>query len=107
MDDDFDFRIVGNVRELERMTRVRAGEGATARLVAGFCWPWSDPDDAGQLVPDVRVGDWAMPWNARDGVGRIGPGIPKSDFWARARRRGSTRSAASTPPRASSSTTSA
>ena len=82
MDDEFDFRIVGNVRELERMIRARAGEGATARLVAGFCWPWSDPDAAGQLVPDVRVGDWSMPWNARDGVGRLGPGIPKSDFWA-------------------------
>ena len=82
MDDEFDFRIVGNVRELERMIRARAGEGATARLVAGFCWPWSDPDAAGQLEPDVRVGDWSMPWNARDGVGRLGPGIPKSDFWA-------------------------
>jgi DUF2075 family protein len=23
-----------------------------------------------------------MPWNAKDGVGRLGPGIPKSDFWA-------------------------
>jgi hypothetical protein len=32
----------------------------------------------------VRVGDWSMPWNARDGVGRLGPGIPKSDFWASA-----------------------
>jgi DUF2075 family protein len=26
-----------------------------------------------------------MPWNARDGVGRLGPGIPKSDFWASAK----------------------
>jgi hypothetical protein len=85
MDDEFDFQIVGNVRELERMIRARAGEGATARLVAGFCWPWSDPDAAGQLEPDVRVGDWSMPWNARDGVGRLGPGIPKSDFWASAK----------------------
>jgi DUF2075 family protein len=34
---------------------------------------------------DVRAGDWAMPWNARDGVGRLGPGIPKSDFWASAK----------------------
>jgi len=33
-------------------------------------------------VPDVRVGERAMPWSARDGVGRLGPGIPKSDFWA-------------------------
>jgi hypothetical protein len=82
MDDEFDFRIVGNVRELERMVRLRAVEGSTARLVAGFCWPWSDPDDAGHLQPDVRVGEWSMPWNAKDGVGRLGPGIPKSDFWA-------------------------
>ncbi len=59
------------------------GEPPTARLVVGFCRPLSDPDDAGQLVPDVRVGDWTMPWNTRGGVGRLGPGIPKSDFWAR------------------------
>jgi Uncharacterized conserved protein (DUF2075) len=37
---------------------------------------------AAQLVPEVRVGDWSIPWNARDGVGRLGPGLPKSDFWA-------------------------
>jgi hypothetical protein len=82
MDDEFDFRIVGNVRELERLIRTRGGEGSTARLVAGFCWPWSDPDDAGQLGPDVRVGDWSMPWNAKADARRLGPGIPKSDFWA-------------------------
>ena len=82
MDDEFAFRIVGSIGELEHNIRLQAADGATARLVAGFCWPWSDPDDAGQLVPDVRVGDWSMPWNARDGVGRLGPGIPKSDFWA-------------------------
>ena len=85
MDDEFDFQIVGSIGELERKIRAQAATGATARLVAGFCWPWSDPDDAGQLVPDVRVGEWSMPWNARDGVGRLGPGIPKSDFWASAK----------------------
>jgi hypothetical protein len=81
-DDDFDFQIVGSVGQLESMIRARAEEGAAARLVAGFCWPWSDPDDFGQLVPDVKVGDWAMPWNAKPDGKRIGPGIPKSDFWA-------------------------
>lgn len=85
MDDDFDFRIVGNVRELEQMIRGKAATGATARLVAGFCWPWSDPDDAGELVPDVRVGEWSMPWNAKSDAKRLGPGIPKSDFWASAK----------------------
>lgn len=85
MDDDFDFRIIGNVRELDRLIRARAQEGATARLVAGFCWPWSDPDDAGDLVADVRVGDWSMPWNAKSEARKLGPGIPKSDFWASAK----------------------
>ena len=82
MDDEFDFRIVPSVRELERLIRERAGEGATARLVAGFCWPWSDPDSAGNLVPDVRVGDWEMPWNAKADASKLAAGIPKSDFWA-------------------------
>lgn len=39
----------------------------------------------GQLVPDVRVGEWSMPLNARDDVGRLDPGIPRSDLWARAK----------------------
>jgi hypothetical protein len=82
MDDEFDFRIVPSVRELEHLIRERAGEGATARLVAGFCWPWSDPDSAGNLVPDVRVGDWEMPWNAKADASKLAAGIPKSDFWA-------------------------
>ena len=82
MDDDFDFRIVPSVRELDRLIRERAGEGSTARLVAGFCWPWSNPDENGELVPDVKVGDWEMPWNAQAGAGKLAPGIPKSDFWA-------------------------
>lgn len=84
VDDDFDFQIVGSARELERLIRLRAAEGSTARLVAGFCWPWSDPDEAGLLVPDVKVGDWAMPWNAKAEARRLGPSIPRSDFWASA-----------------------
>jgi DUF2075 family protein len=85
MDDDFDFRIVGTVGELDHLIRSRAAMGSTARLVAGFCWPWSDPDEAGELVPDVRVGEWSMPWNAKSEARKLGPGIPKSDFWASAK----------------------
>ena len=32
----------------------------------------------------VRVGEWSMPWNANADAKRLGPGIPKSDFWASA-----------------------
>ncbi len=84
MDDDFDFRIVGSIGELDHLIRAQAADGATARLVAGFCWPWSDPDQNGNLEPDVRVGEWSMPWNAKSEARKLGPGIPKSDFWASA-----------------------
>jgi len=82
-DDDFEFQVVGTVQELERKIRLRAGEGSTARLVAGYCWPWSDPDPIdGTLVSDVQVLDWSMPWNASPDAGRLARGIPKSNFWA-------------------------
>ena len=64
------------------MIRSKADEGHTARLTAGFCWPWSDPEPDGTLVPDVKVGAWQMPWNAKPDAGRLAPGIPPSNFWA-------------------------
>jgi DUF2075 family protein len=78
----FDFRIVDSVEQLDAMIRSKADAGHTARLVAGFCWPWSDPLDDGSLVPDVKVGTWQMPWNARSDAGRLADGIPQERFWA-------------------------
>jgi DUF2075 family protein len=78
----FDFRIVDSVEQLDAMIRSKADEGHSARLTAGFCWPWSDPEPDGTLVPDVKVGAWQMPWNARPDAGRLAPGIPLSNFWA-------------------------
>ena len=54
----------------------------SARLVAGFCWPWSNPDSSGQLVDDVKLDGFSMPWNAMPDAGKLAPGIPKSNFWA-------------------------
>jgi uncharacterized protein len=62
--------------------RSKADEGHSARLTAGFCWPWSNPELDGTLVPDVKVGAWQMPWNAKPDAGRLAPGIPPSNFWA-------------------------
>ena len=80
--DPYEFRVVDSVEELERKIREKAAEGGSARLVAGFCWPWSEPKPDGSLVPDVHVGSWSMPWNAKPDAGRLGRGIPKSNFWA-------------------------
>jgi len=81
-DETFDFDIAESPEELEALIRQRAAEGESARLTAGFCWPWSNPDATGHLVPDVRVGDWSMPWNAKPDAASLAPGIPKSNFWA-------------------------
>jgi hypothetical protein len=80
--DAFDFQIIDSVEDLERRIREKAGAGVTARLAAGFCWPWSDPLPDGTLVDDVQVGSWERPWNAKPDSGRLAPGIPKSNFWA-------------------------
>jgi uncharacterized protein len=81
--DAFEFDIVDSAHELEMMIREKADEGYTARLSAGFCWPWSNPRPDGTLVSDVVVGDWSMPWNAKPDAGRLAAGIPKSNYWAR------------------------
>ena len=79
---DFDFDIVDSPEELEALVRARNSEGVTARLSAGFCWPWSDPRSDGSLVADVAVDTWSMPWNAKPDARKLAPGIPKSHYWA-------------------------
>jgi len=81
-DDQFDFDVVDSPRELQALINQKAAQGHSARMVAGFCWPWSKPNDDGFLVDDVKVDDWTMPWNARGDAGRLAEGIPKSSFWA-------------------------
>ncbi len=80
--DAFDFDVIDSPHELEALIRSKQQEGSTARLAAGFCWPWSSPRPDGTLVPDVQLRDWAMPWNAKPDAGRLAAGIPKSNFWA-------------------------
>ena len=66
---EYDIRLADSPAELEALVRARAAAGQSARLVAGYCWPWSDPAPDGTLVRDVRIdtaaGDWAMPWNEK------------------------------------------
>jgi uncharacterized protein len=39
--------------------------GHSARSVAGFCWPWSDPTSDNTLLDDVTIGTWQRPWNRK------------------------------------------
>ena len=51
-------------------------------MMAGFCWPWSDPDSQGNLRNDVQIGDYQRPWNAKPESRILAAEIPKSNLWA-------------------------
>ena len=78
----FDFRIFSTPESMEAAIRAKAGGNVTARLAAGYCWDWSNPNPDGTLVNDVVVGNWHKPWNARPDAGRLAKGIPPADLWA-------------------------
>ncbi|MGD0966105.1 MAG: DUF2075 domain-containing protein [Candidatus Acidiferrales bacterium] len=79
---DFDFRIMLTPQALEDAIRAKVGTKCTARLAAGFCWPWSKAKSDGTLVNDVVIGEYARPWNARSDSGSLAYGIPKESLWA-------------------------
>ncbi|MDO8635488.1 MAG: DUF2075 domain-containing protein, partial [Dehalococcoidia bacterium] len=81
-EEEFDFRIFDSPLTLESAVKDKISQGNTARLAAGFCWKWSDPNEDGQLEDDVVIGDFKKPWNARPNAGKLAPGIPKAQLWA-------------------------
>lgn len=81
-DERFDFRIFPSPEALEQAIRARSAQGHSARLAAGFCWPWSRPKADGTLVEDVVVGTWRRPWNARPEASKLATGIPRAQLWA-------------------------
>jgi hypothetical protein len=80
--DGFDFRILTSPEELEREICRRADDAFTARVAAGFCWPWSEPRPDGTLLDDVVIGGYRRPWNPKPGNWCLAPGIPPAALWA-------------------------
>ena len=99
----FEVQVVDSPAELEAYLAAKLADGYSARMAAGYCWPWSDPRPDGTLVPDVqhrrlvhgRGTSRASARSAAHRPRRCGPPT----------RPASARSAASTPLRASSTTT--
>ena len=63
--DQYSFKIVDTPHELEKIIPDARKQNETARIIAGFCWKWSNPLPDGSLVDDVKIGDWSHPWNAK------------------------------------------
>ena len=81
--ESFEFGIVQGPQQLDQLVRDKVAQGSSARLVAGYCWPWSKELAADQaLADDVRIGDFRRPWNARPDMKNLPKGVPKADYWA-------------------------
>lgn len=63
--EEYEVKVFNQVEQLEGELLGKIRLGSTARMVAGFCWKWSDPLPNGALVPDVKIGSWARPWNRK------------------------------------------
>jgi hypothetical protein len=81
--EDFDFRIMDSPLTMERAIREKAAEGFRARMMAGFCWPWSKAlASDGQLTEDVVIGSYIRPWNAFPEIKKLPKSIPPAPLWA-------------------------
>jgi uncharacterized protein len=80
----FDFKIFDSPQEIYDELHTKEKEKPnSARMVAGFCWPWSQKLDAnGEFVKDVRIGDFAMPWETHGKITRPPKGFVKWYEWA-------------------------
>lgn len=69
-DPKMEFKIFDDPAEMMDEIRNRNNEKTnSARIVAGFCWPWSKPNNDGTLIKDVVIDNFAMSWEHRN------------DFW--------------------------
>lgn len=80
----FDFKIFDNPQTLYNELRKKENEKTnSARIVAGFCWPWSKTlTENGDLVKDVQIGEFAMPWETHGDLTRVPKGYVKWYEWA-------------------------
>ena len=69
-EDKFDFKIIESPEELHEIIKEKASKkGISARMVAGYCWPWSTKlENNGALVKDVKIGNFEMPWETHEKI---------------------------------------
>ncbi|GGB48625.1 DUF2075 domain-containing protein [Gordonia jinhuaensis] len=79
-DPQFDVLVADTPSEMEAILAAKSEDGYTARMTAGYCWPWSDPTKDGSLAADVRIGNWSRPWNVK-GDRKVGD-APPAALWA-------------------------
>ncbi len=81
-DEHYDLVVADSPAQMEALLLQRMAEGLSARIAAGYCWPWSTPKPDEPLVDDVVIGGWRRPWNNPE-ERRHGDAPPRS-MWATA-----------------------
>ena len=87
---DYDIDVARGPHEFDTWVSTRIANGHSARITAGFCWPWDYPS-APLHLPEVTIpwtephgsGVWSRPWNARaDDTSGDNPDVPGRPYWA-------------------------
>ncbi|VXB44824.1 DUF2075 domain-containing protein [Nocardioides sp. AX2bis] len=80
-DDGFELSAALTPSTMELKLAKLLDEGYSARMAAGYCWKWRDPEKGSDSLPeDVVIGDWSKPWNNKRDTSFAGaPGTP---YWA-------------------------
>lgn len=67
--ESFEFKIMDSPQDLEKYIQRKRINGYTARIVAGFAWPWTAAKDGNPdaEITDVKIAEYgyARPWNSR------------------------------------------
>ncbi|MDQ2627221.1 MAG: DUF2075 domain-containing protein [Actinomycetota bacterium] len=79
-DPRFQVRLADSPEEMEASLEHYRQHGYSARMTAGYCWPWSDAGKDGTLVNDVVIDGWSRPWTSKSNR-RVGD-APPSALWA-------------------------
>lgn len=80
--ENFEVTVQDSPEAMEEYLQENIRNGYTARVVAGFCWEWSDPKKDGSLVDDVRLGSWSRAWNRKATRSSYPPGEHPYTLWA-------------------------
>ncbi|MGW4743919.1 DNA/RNA helicase domain-containing protein [Streptomyces sp. NPDC004290] len=87
---DYDLALAADPEQLSHWVAGHSRSGVTARITAGFCWPWDSPPTP-PLLPEVTIPwegpsgpqTWARPWNSRADEEHFDhPDVPPRPFWA-------------------------
>ncbi|MGA4544411.1 DUF2075 domain-containing protein [Uniformispora flossi] len=73
-------QVVDRPEDMDAVLAKERQRGASTRIAAGFCWPWTKMWVDGKPVDDIVIGNWRRPWNTYKAS--QGDPFPPAPLWA-------------------------